>query len=332
MSIDFKNIHQPSEQVKVVGYLSMLAVFAVIIILCWLCCPACFTNAFINVFRILWRAISTSTITVYRGILSAFQYFRNRTQLPMGPQTSEEEDEEDVNVVFQRGTDNVQLRRRQQPSELQGILRTSTNRLNRMSVSNHDGPSESRLAPEASSTPIRAQSYMDVRRNLNVELERAGLSTSTRTIDNAHRYENVPTQDSVTNQLQVQTPQPATKSSAPPLSPTERPPDYDWKIIDIPPNRCVLRCQHNGIQMSFVPETYQVYSDHGMNMKGIDPPQDLVDKYITKYYSLPETKPDEMKKLDPSWEYNREVRAFSRIIDGRRIYTFGHRVSQTTLL
>jgi hypothetical protein len=84
--------------------------------------------------------------------------------------------------------------------------------------------------------------------------------------------------------------------------------------------------------MSFVPETYQVYSDHGMNMKGIDPPQDLVDKYITKYYSLPETKPDEMKKLDPSWEYNREVRAFSRIIDGRRIYTFGHRVSQTTLL
>jgi hypothetical protein len=208
MSIDFKNIHQPSEQVKVVGYLSMLAVFAVIIILCWLCCPACFTNAVINVFRILWRAISTSTITVYRGILSAFQYFRNRTQLPMGPQTSEEEDEEDVNVVFQRGTDNVQLRRRQQPSELQGILRTSTNRLNRMSVSNHDGPSESRLAPEASSTPIRAQSYMDVRRNLNVELERAGLSTSTRTIDNAHKYENIPTQDNITNQLQVQTPQP----------------------------------------------------------------------------------------------------------------------------
>ncbi len=135
MSIDFKNIHQPSEQVKVVGYLSMLAVFAVIIILCWLCCPACCTNAVINVIRIVWRAISTSAITVYRGVLSAVQYFRNRTQLPMGPQTSDEEDEEDV--VFQRGTDNVQLRRRQQTSGLQGILRTSTNRLSRMSVSNH---------------------------------------------------------------------------------------------------------------------------------------------------------------------------------------------------
>jgi hypothetical protein len=330
MSIDFKNIHQPSEQVKVVGYLSMLAVFAVIIILCWLCCPACCTNAVINVIRIVWRAISTSAITVYRGVLSAVQYFRNRTQLPMGPQTSDEEDEEDV--VFQRGTDNVQLRRRQQQSGLQGILRTSTNRLNRMSVSNHDGPSENRLAPEASSTPIRAQSYMDVRRNLNVELERAGLSTSTRTIDNVHRYENVPTQDIVSSQLEVQTLHPAPISSAPPQSPLEKPKDYDWTIQETQPNRCVLRCQQRNIQMSFVPETYQVYTDLGFSMKGCDPPQELIDKYMTKYYSLPETKLSEMKQMDSSWEYDKEIRAFHRNVKGMRIYRFGHRVSQTTLL
>jgi len=83
--------------------------------------------------------------------------------------------------------------------------------------------------------------------------------------------------------------------------------------------------------MTFNPDNYEVYTDAGIPTKSGMPPQEIVDKYMTMYFCMPETKIEDMQRQDPAWQYDKQVRAFYKIYQGHKVYRFGHRVSMSSL-
>jgi len=146
----------------------------------------------------------------------------------------------------------------------------------------------------------RAASYQSLRKSLLPEFEQA--------------------------QLQVDTSDGNKPTPSAPASPNLIGPDFDWMILKKAEDRLVLQCCKDGKQLTFVPETSQVYTSMGQAVRDNNPKPELIAEYLSRWYRVPDVKPEAIQKIHPDWRFNRDMASFFEERHGIVLFHYGYRV------